>query len=126
MGPAFWNGLAVAVSIAHVAWIAAVLVLPYWALDRPRLQALQLAMLAIVLVFEIAIGGCPLTDLENALRARADPSATYGGGFIAHQFSRLGVALPRGAVGGATAAWLLLWAAVYRKRRGRPRRGGLA
>lgn len=119
MEPRVWSALADLLAAAHAAWIAAVLLLPIWALRRPRLQVLQLSMLGIVLAFELLTGGCPVTDLEKSLRARAGSGSGYSGGFIEHQFERLEIDLPRGTVGGATAAWLLLWGGVYARRRRR-------
>ena len=93
MNPATYHTLADLVLIVHVLYVAFVvfgLVLIWcgkfrrWKWVRnPWFRAAHLAAIGLVVVQSWLGMECPLTTLENSLRARAgDPS--YEGGFIAH------------------------------------------
>ena len=75
--------LADAIVIAHLAFIAFVLVGGIWVLARPRLAWLHLPAVAWVAYAELSATICPLTPLENALRRQAG-DAGYDGGFVDH------------------------------------------
>jgi hypothetical protein len=75
--------LADAIVIAHLAFIAFVLVGGIWVLARPRLAWLHLPAVAWAAYAELSATICPLTPLENALRRRAG-DAGYDGGFVEH------------------------------------------
>lgn len=75
--------LADALVLVHLAFIAFV-VAGAWLLFRwPRLVWLHLPAVAWGAYVEFSGAICPLTPLENVLRARAGESG-YEGGFIAH------------------------------------------
>lgn len=118
-----WELLRSAVLVLHAAWVLAVVLGPLWCLKRPRAQAVHAAMMALTLAFAVTTGSCPLTRLENAFALRASPASAYRGGFIAHYLEALVYwNAPQGLLSGLTAAWALLWTAVYiRLRLGRRR-----
>jgi Protein of Unknown function (DUF2784) len=75
--------LADAVVVLHLAFIAFVLAGGFLVLARPRLAWVHLPAVAWAAYAECTSTLCPLTPLENALRARAG-QAGYEGGFIEH------------------------------------------
>lgn len=118
-----WKLLADLVLAAHAAWVIFNVLGPLWCWKRPAWRAAHLATLGLTLLFMAFTGGCPLTDLENRLLARADPAAVYPGGFIAHYLGRLVYwEVSPGTLGAATGAWFALWLGVYAWMRRRERR----
>ena len=75
--------LAGAVAVVHLLAVALLLSGALLALRWPRLLPVHLAVAGSILAVNLAGADCPLTDLEQALRAAAGEAA-YGGGFIAH------------------------------------------
>ena len=75
--------LADAIVVAHLAFIAFVLVGGAWVLLRPRVAWVHLPAVAWVAYAELSATICPLTPLENVLRRRAG-DAGYDGGFVEH------------------------------------------
>ena len=67
----------------HLAFIAFVVLGGLLVMRRPRVAWLHLPAVAWVVWLELTGAICPLTPLENALRARAG-EAGYAGGFIDH------------------------------------------
>ena len=117
-----WRALAVLVIGVHAAWVLTVVFLGPFALKRPRLRVLHLAMMAATLAVSFGLGVCPLTPLENALRERAG-MAGYPGGFIEHYLEELVYwDVPTGWLNTLTGVWLGLWGAAYWARRRRERR----
>ncbi|CAG0940235.1 hypothetical protein GPROT2_00864 [Gammaproteobacteria bacterium] len=93
-----WGALADAVLLVHAAFVAFVVIgqvlvlagLAFgwrWVRGR-RLRIAHLAAIGVVVAQAWAGVLCPLTVLENALRARAGEGG-YGGSFIAHWLHRL-------------------------------------
>lgn len=117
--------LADAVLLAHAAFVAFVVLGGLLVLRRPRLAWVHLPVVAWGAGIEFAGGICPLTPLENHLRALAHQQG-YAGGFVEHYV--FGLLYPEGltrevqivlgvgvlALNGAVYAWLL-----YRRRRAR-------
>lgn len=79
----FWRFLADATVLAHLVFIAFAVLGGLLVLRKPRLAWLHVPALAWVVWLEFTGAACPLTGLENALRARAG-EAGYAGGFIDH------------------------------------------
>jgi hypothetical protein len=75
--------LADAVLALHLGFIAFAVAGGFCVLRRPRLAWLHLPCAAWAVWIELSGWICPLTPLENALRARAG-QAGYEGGFVAH------------------------------------------
>jgi hypothetical protein len=117
--------LADAVLLAHAAFIALVVLGGLLVLRWPRLAWVHLPVVAWGAGIEFAGGICPLTPLENQLRALAHEQG-YAGGFVEHYV--FGLLYPEGltrevqivlglgvlALNGAVYAWL--W---YRRRQAR-------
>lgn len=78
-----YRWLAVLVLLFHLAFLAFVLLGALLVLRWPRVVWLHLPAAAWGIFVEYAGRVCPLTPLENALRARAGEPG-YGRGFIAH------------------------------------------
>ena len=78
-----YRGLADATVVLHLAFIAFSLFGGLLALWRPRAVFFHLPAVTWSLVAEFAGSTCPLTPLENWLRARGG-EAGYGTGFIEH------------------------------------------
>lgn len=72
-----------AIVLAHLAFIAFVLVGGIFVLARPRVAWLHLPAVAWAAYAELSATICPLTPLENALRHRAG-DVGYAGGFVDH------------------------------------------
>ena len=114
-----------AVLLAHAAFVAFVVLGGLLVLRRPRLAWIHLPVVAWGAGIEFAGGICPLTPLENHLRALAHEQG-YAGGFVEHYV--FGLLYPEGltrevqivlgvgvlALNGAVYAWLL-----YRRRQAR-------
>ena len=83
----FYRWLADAVLVLHGAFVAFVLVGGFLALRWPRLKWVHLPAAVWGVLIEYAGWVCPLTPLENVLRARAG-EAGYAGGFIEHYILR--------------------------------------
>ena len=117
--------LADAVLLAHAAFVAFVVLGGLPVLRWPRLAWVHLPVVAWGAGIEFAGGICPLTPLENHLRALAHEQG-YAGGFVEHYV--FGLLYPEGlnrevqvvlglgvlALNGAVYAWL--W---YRRRQAR-------
>jgi hypothetical protein len=78
-----FHWLAVLVLLAHLAYLAFVVLGALLVLRRPRLAWVHLPAVAWGVYVEYAGIVCPLTPLENAMLARAGEQG-YAGGFIAH------------------------------------------
>ena len=74
---------AIAVLVLHLLFICLVMLGGLAALRRPRLAFIHLPAAAWGFLVEAMGWYCPLTDLENALLARAG-EAGYAGGFVEH------------------------------------------
>lgn len=109
-----WKALRWGVFIVHIGAIAAILLLPAWALAHREWRLPHLALIALTLISFYALGRCALTDIENKLIRKYNPGAVYEGSFIAHHLKRIipwqdpGIALAR-----LTLAWGVLWTAIY-------------
>jgi hypothetical protein len=116
--------LADAVLVLHLAFIVFALLGGLWVLRRPWLAWLHLPAVAWAAGIAFLGGICPLTPLENRLRAMGG-EAGYGGGFIEHYLTAL--IYPQGLTRGVQAALGALVLAVnvaayvtlWRRRRGR-------
>ncbi len=75
--------LADAVLLVHAAFVAFVVLGGWWVLFRPRLAWVHLPVVAWGAGIELLGGICPLTPLENRLRALAGEQG-YPGGFVEH------------------------------------------
>jgi len=71
------------VLVVHLLFVAFVVLGGLLVLRRPRLAWLHLPAAIWGVLIEFAGWVCPLTPLENALRARGGETG-YGGGFIEH------------------------------------------
>ena len=78
-----WRLLADAVVVFHLAFVAFAIAGGLLVLRWPRLALAHLAALAWAAFVEFSGRLCPLTPLENALRA-AGGQAGYAGGFVEH------------------------------------------
>jgi hypothetical protein len=98
--------LADAVVLVHLAFVAFVVAGALLAFRWPRLLWVQVPCAAYGVAIEVFGWICPLTHVENALRARAG-DAGYSGGFVEHYVLPLLYPgpLPR-------SAWLALAATV--------------
>jgi len=85
--------LADLVVVVHLAFVLLVVFGGLLVLRWPRLALIQLPAAVWGVVIEWAGWICPLTPLENSLRARGG-AAGYGGGFVEHYL--LGVLYPAG------------------------------
>ena len=79
----FYRWLAVVVLLFHFAFLAFVLLGALLVVRWPRVAWAHVPMAAWGIFVEFAGRVCPLTPLENSLRARAGEQA-YASGFIAH------------------------------------------
>jgi hypothetical protein len=93
--------LADAVLVLHLAFIAFALLGGLFVLRRPRIAWLHLPAVAWAAGIAFLGGICPLTPLENRLRAMGG-EAGYGGGFIEHYLTAL--IYPQGLTRGVQAA----------------------
>jgi hypothetical protein len=82
-----YRWLADAVVVLHGLFVAFVLVGGFLAVGWPRLKWVHLPAAAWGVLIEYAGWICPLTPLENLLRARAG-EAGYSGGFVEHYVLR--------------------------------------
>ena len=112
-----WGLLADAVLLAHAGFVAFVMLGGLLVLRWPRLAWIHLPVVAWGAGIEFAGGICPLTPLENHLRALAHEQG-YAGGFVEHYV--FGLLYPEGltrevqivlglgvlALNGAVYAWL--------------------
>ncbi|MFA5138433.1 MAG: DUF2784 family protein [Elusimicrobiota bacterium] len=128
MTTALWGSLARLIVILHAAVVIFNLAAPFWAWRRPRLRVLHLITLGVVLAFALGMGRCPLTSVEDACWQRSGIQSGQGAGkgFIVRAlYSVVFWETPEIVVDVLTAAWFLLWAAVYLglwRREGRARR----
>jgi Protein of Unknown function (DUF2784) len=83
-----WRLLADAVLLLHLAFIVFVLLGGLLVLRAPRLAWLHVPAVVWGAITEFLGLVCPLTPLENALRARGGEE-TYAGGFIEHYVTAL-------------------------------------
>jgi hypothetical protein len=79
--------LADLVVVVHVAFVLFAVAGGLLVLRRPWVAWLHVPAAVWATLIEFAGWVCPLTPLENALRARAG-AATYGGGFVEHYLLR--------------------------------------
>ena len=80
--------LADLVVVVHLAFVLLVVFGGLLVLRWPRLALIQLPAAVWGVVIEWAGWICPLTPLENSLRARSG-AAGYGGGFVEHYLLRV-------------------------------------
>jgi len=119
-----YRWLADVVVVVHALFVVFALLGGLLVLRRPWVAWLHLPAAAWAVLIEYAGWICPLTPLENALRARAG-AATYSDGFISHYVLR--ALYPAGltreiqwVLGGiALAVNVLIYAIVLRRRRSR-------
>jgi Protein of Unknown function (DUF2784) len=117
-----YRWLADLVVVVHALFVAFAVLGGFLVLWRPWVAWLHLPAAVWAVLIEFAGWICPLTPLENALRARAG-AATYGDGFISHYL--LHALYPAGltrniqwVLGGiALGVNLLIYAVVLRRRR---------
>jgi hypothetical protein len=110
------------VVVVHALFVVFAVLGGFLVLWRPWVAWLHLPAAVWAVLIEFAGWICPLTPLENALRARAG-AATYGDGFISHYL--LHALYPAGltrniqwVLGGiALAVNVLIYAVVLRRRR---------
>ncbi len=122
-----YRALADAILLAHVAFVAFVVLGGLLVLKWRKLAWLHLPVAAWGVLIEYAGWICPLTPLEVSLRLRAGESG-YAGGFISHYIA--GALYPSGLTRGMQVILgsfaLLLNAAIYAwvvaRRRRRPAR----
>ena len=77
------GALAGAVILVHLLWIVLVLVGVVWTRGRPVWTAVHLACLVWGIIVEVGPWPCPLTMLEDYLKARGGEHAVNGN-FILH------------------------------------------
>jgi hypothetical protein len=114
--------LAGAIVVGHMAFVAFAVVGALFAVRWPWMAAVHVPAAAWAAYIELSGGICPLTPLENALRARAGLDA-YSGDFVARYL--LPVLYPEGLTRDAQLVLSLLvvvvnvglYAFVYRRRR---------
>ena len=82
MTPPLAYALATAVVVLHVAFVLFVVFGSIWVLRRPKAAYAHLAAVAWAIYVEWSGAICPLTPLENSLRATAGFQA-YAGDFVA-------------------------------------------
>ncbi len=108
-----WTFYADAVTFVHVLWIVAVVCGPLWACKNLLIRFFHLIMLWMTF-FVGMIGYCPLTIMENSLRAHYDPSSVYASGFISHYLEVLtSWGPPRELIMSLISVWTVLWTIVY-------------
>jgi len=73
----------------HLMWIGFLIFGALLAYKRPWLRAVHLGGLAFSITMQVYHWYCPLTYVEQWLRYRQHPDATYTGAFIAHYAERL-------------------------------------
>ena len=83
MAPETYRALADLIVLVHLAFIAFVVLGGLLALHRSWLSLVHLPAAAWGVFIEVSGGACPLTPLENHLRALSR-STEYPGGFIEH------------------------------------------
>lgn len=117
-----WSLLADAVVVLHALFVAFVVLGGLLALRWPRIAWAQLGCAAYGFLIEVVGWVCPLTPLENRLRALAGEDG-YQGGFLAHYLLPLLYPEPFPPwLGGALAVVVLavnagIYAAVIARRR---------
>jgi len=110
----FWHILADCVLAVHATLVLFNVFGGFFCWRRPAWRVVHLFAVAVVLLFLVTTGGCPLTDLEIYLLQKGNPGASYQGGFIAHYLERLIYwEVPPGTIGAATAVWFLGWLGFY-------------
>jgi len=124
-----YRALADLVVVAHLAFVAFVVLGGLLVLRRPRLAWLHLPAAVWGVMIEFAGWMCPLTPLENAFRARGG-EAGYSGGFVEHYL--LPVLYPSGLTRGVQlvlgsivlALNLAVYGALLARRRTQIKRSG--
>lgn len=107
-----WNTLADGVAILHAIWVGAVFFGPLLGYRKPFWRGVHLTLMGVtVLAWSFY---CPLTSLENVLRARFDPTVGYSSGFLEHYLGWLfDLDRHRFAMAWGVRGWAGLWAIVY-------------
>ncbi len=89
-----YKRLADAVAIFHWILIAYLISGLFFQIAFPWYAKIHLIIVATVGISQLLWLGCPLVTLENALRAKYDPSAKYYGSFTYNAFKKIGITLP--------------------------------
>jgi len=102
-----------AVCLTHWIWIVVLLVgIPIqWVL--PRYGLIQIIALAGTLASLLWWKQCPLTLVENALRARSEAGGVYNGSFLRHRMKKVGVHIPPGAIVATLTTMLMISVALW-------------
>lgn len=91
--------LADAVVFLHLAWIVFLVLGVFPGRKIRAVRALHIGGLAFALIIQLSGWYCPLTYLEQWLRAKAGPAPAYGGSFIVHYLEKIiYVELPRDSI----------------------------
>ena len=77
------------VVLCHLVWIGWLIFGALLAYQRPVLRAIHLGGLAFSVSMQVGQWYCPLTYLEQWLRAQQRPARTYTGSFLAHYAEQL-------------------------------------
>lgn len=72
----------------HWIWVAIILGSWITAAIFPWCRPIYLAVVTTTVISQVLWLGCPLVALENALRAKYDPSKVYSGSFICHYIKK--------------------------------------
>lgn len=79
----------------HCIWVAILLGGIPLQIALPWYKPVHMVVLTTTIASQLLWLGCPLVALENALRARYDPSVTYRGSFICHYLKKwFGISVP--------------------------------
>src|ERR1041385_320238 len=109
-----WKLVTDAVVAVHGLWLAAVILGPALAWRNPKVRLVHLIMLWWAF-FVVGSGiYCPVSGLENTLRAHYDPSSTYSSSFIVHYIGpMMSWDLTRPRILAGMAFWTILWTVLY-------------
>ena len=87
--------LASAVRAFHLLWIVLMIVGIPLSILCDWYEPIHWVVIGTTIVSQIVWLGCPLSTLEQALRRKYDPDATYTGSFVCHYLrKRFGIEVP--------------------------------
>ena len=110
----FGRFLADAVALTHGVWVLLNIAGPLVSWRWPTFRFVHISMMAVTILIMISGQYCPLTTLEQDLRAVFEPRGSYDGGFIANYVSKtIHVEMAPWTIFIALLIWFFLWYGLY-------------
>jgi len=102
------------IALVHGIWVLTVVSGPLISWRWPRFRWVHLGMMVITILIIISGNLCPLTTLENQLRAAAHPASTYSGSFIATYLDKIfGLPIHPAWIFYSLVGWFIIWGPLY-------------